>query len=433
MLGYGTFNDSPSRSTSMVLVIASLLASSASALADTAALPPQTKVRISIVQWMPTKGAYEKWDALGGEFLVSPSETLTLPVIGTLSVANLDSRALAANIAMRLKTKIGLTETPEATVEIINYPPFYVVGDVAAPGEYKFQTGLTVLQALAIGGGERRVTNGSETALGTTELVGQLREMDNAILRNEIRISRLRAEMIGDRQFSIKLAPQQDKALADGIFKQEQALFKARANVLSRQAKSFSELRVLLGAEIDATEKKILGNDADIASVEKELAAMKSLVERGIALPTRQSDLERTLRSYHADRLDMVTAIMRARQNISEATRNLDGLYDRQLTDVAGDLQMQQAALDQMRLKRETAQRLLLDALSKSDPTLEQPSGSALSYTVIRQSGNTVGHMPADETTLLQPGDVIRVVRSAIAIDTLATKAADGLPQEESQ
>lgn len=430
MLGYVTKNSL----FSCIGVLAALTFSVAgpAAAAGTGDLSPKTKIRVSIIQWMPTKGAYEKWDALGGEFTIAPDATLTLPVIGTLSVADLTSTALSEQIAARLKEKIGLTNAPEATVEIVAYPPIYVVGDVTAPGEYQFQAGLTVLQALAMSGGERRLATKAEAPQGATGLVGQLREMDNGILRGEITVARLRAEMAGDKQIDFNPATQQNKALAAGIFKQEQAVFASRANVLARQAKSFTDLRTLLEAEIDTTEKKILSNDEDIASVQKELSDMKGLVERGIWMPSRLTDIQRMLRTYQADRLDLQTAIMRARQNIAEATRNLDGLYDKQQTEVASDLQLQQANLDQLKMKRETAQKLLLEYLSNEGASGDQTGEPALNYTVVRQTGEKVEELPADETTMLQPGDVVRIKKQAMTMENSDPVAA-GLSEENSQ
>ena len=117
---------------------------------------------------------------------------------------------------------------------------------------------------------------------------------------------------------------------------------------MSRQAKSLVELREILGGEIGVIQKKIGGTDEDMKSIKKEVANTKSMVERGIALPSRQADLERTLRSYHANRLDIVMAILRARQNIAETTRN-----SRASTTTSGrrspsELQSEQAVLDQL-------------------------------------------------------------------------------------
>ncbi len=381
------------------------------ALADGRPLPPQTKIRLSIIQWISTKGVYEKWEALGGEFEISDDGSLTLPIVGTLPVGNLDADGLSTEIATRLKAKIGLVETPEATVSVIEYPPVFVVGAVKTPGEYKFQAGLTVLKALAMSGGELRAGDG--TASAQTDLVGLLRGCEIAILRGEIKIARLQAEMSDAKEVTFDLQNVQDKDAATAILRQEKAIFAARANLLERQSKSFGELRDLLSAEIVNLEKKSGGADADITSVEKELRIVKSMIEKGIATPAKQTELERLLRSYYAGRLDLSTAVMRARQGISETSRNLVGLFDNHHTEVATELQNEQASLDQLKLKRDTAQKQLLDTLSKGGSAEAAGSPDALRFTVNRRENGAIVDLPVTENTLLQPGDVVRVERKA--------------------
>ena len=132
------------------------LALSGPAFSDAPPLAPQTKLRLSVVQWAPAKGTFEQWPALGGEYVVSQTGTISLPVIGTLPVGSLDNAGLAAEVAKLLQVKIGLVNKPDVTVEVVEYPPIYVVGDVTKPGEYPFRSQMTVLQALALSGGEKK-------------------------------------------------------------------------------------------------------------------------------------------------------------------------------------------------------------------------------------------------------------------------------------
>ncbi len=403
------------------------------ALADSDRFAPQTKIRLTVVQWVPTKGVYEKWDAIGGDFLISQAKTVSLPIIGTLSVGDLDGAGLAAEIAQQLKTKIGLVQAPEATIEILEQPPIYVVGDVNKPGEYKFRPGLTVLQSVAMSGGEFRPSDGSQSVADKTGYVGQLQAIGNAILRSKIKIIRLQAEMSGAKEMRLEPEMRDDQGVASAIFEQEKIIYAARANDMDRQSKSYLELRDLLTSEIATIEKKIAGTDADIESIEKELTNVKSMVERGIALPTRQSDLERTLRSYHGNRLDLVTAIMRARQNIAETTRNLDGLYDKQRTEVAVEFQSEQASLDEQKLKQETTQKLLLQALS-GDPASQAGAGAVmLAFSITRQDGISVTEIAASDSTVLLPGDVVRVLRKAppAPVDAAAIPAVQKTQTEQ--
>ncbi|WP_454857044.1 polysaccharide biosynthesis/export family protein [Rhizobium binxianense] len=403
--GYQVF----SRSVFVIGAAAFLGGLSTPVLADTSFVP-QTKIRVTVVQWMPGAGEYKQWDALGGEYTVSQDGAISLPLIGTFPIADLDNAGLAAEIAKRLQAKVGLVQSPVVTVDVLDYPPIYVVGDVSKPGEYKFHIGLTILQSLAMSGGELRSSTGQETQ-EETKLVGTLQEMDHSILQGAIRIARLQAEMSDAKEISFEPSAGMDRALATAIYNQEKAIFLARATALDRQSKSLSELRDLLASEIDLLEEKMKGADENIKSAEDQLVSVKALIEKGALVSSRQIDMERMLTTFRSDRLDLVTAIMRARQSVSETTRNLQGLYDQRQAEVTTELQSAQADIDQLKLKRDVTQKLLLDTLANRKDSARPGEKASLAFTVIRRSGGEVSEFSAADTTELQPGDVVRVVQ----------------------
>jgi polysaccharide export outer membrane protein len=202
-----------------------------------------------------------------------------------------------------------------------------------------------------------------------------------------------------------------DRTLASAIYNQEKAIFLARATALDRQAKSLSELRDLLATEIDLLEQKMKGADENIRSAEEQLVSVKALIEKGALVSSRQIDMERMLTTFRSDRLDLVTAIMRARQSVSETTRNLQGLYDQRQAEVATELQSAQAEIDQLKLKRDVTQKLLLDTLAKRKGSAGPGEKVPLAFTVIRRSNGQISEFSAPDTTELQPGDVVRVVQ----------------------
>ena len=410
-------------SAAAVLAVTAVFGLARAAQAESGPLAPQTKLRVTVVQWMPTKGAYEQWTPLGGEFTVSAAGTIVLPVIGTIEVANLDNAALAAEIADRLQQKIGLVNKPDTTVEILEYPPIYVVGDVTAPGEYKFHTGLTVLQALALGGGELRPTD-AVGARGLVKLLGDLKQVDNEIVRSTARLARLRAEMSGAKEVSFPQTPIESTSdqTSTEIFAQERILFTARANELYRQTKSLGELRDLLTAEIGVLQEKIKTADEGIKASEAELASVTQLVEKGIVVASRKTDLERALAIYRTDRLDQVTAVMRARQGMTEATRTIDGLRDKQQTEIAAELQSEQAKLEQLKLMQSVSQRLLIDTLAA--PGSKVPGQESIaSYTITRLEQGDQKQIQAQESTTLQPGDVVKVTYTQQGSDHVLSQA----------
>jgi protein involved in polysaccharide export with SLBB domain len=396
---------------SLCAAFALCLAGLAGASADEAKLAPQTKLKVTVVQWMPTKGQYEAWSALGGDFVVSSAGTVTLPVLGTMAVGDLNADQLSAEIAKQLQAKIGLVDKPAATVEIVEFPPFYVVGDVFKPGDYKFREGLSVLQAVAMSGGVLRLA--SERFAGDATVVGDLRKIAGEEIVNRVKMARLQAETNGatDIAFPSDLTALPDAA---GAIAQERVIFAARAKSIERQSKSYEELRDLLNAEINVLQQKITDADNGLKSMEDQLTRVKELVEKGIAVTSRQSDLERAVASYRAERLDQVTAVMRARQAIAEATRNLEGLQDQQQTQIATELQQTQAQLNELRIRRETQQRLLMAALDGQSPNAAEPEKPTV-YRIVRQTLDGPQEIDATETTLLEPSDVIKVRRPGSA------------------
>ncbi|MGB3834555.1 MAG: SLBB domain-containing protein [Mesorhizobium sp.] len=404
---------------------AMLLASPAHA--DEARLLPQTRIKLSVLQWDPAKGEYEDWQALGGEFVVSQAGTVQLPVLGAVPVGKLDGAGLAAEVAGRLQARLGLIARPDTTVEIVDYPPIYVVGDVTKPGEYRFRAGITVLQALAVSGGPLRALGASSS--DQIRLAGELKEAGNLILRSRVRIARLQAELDGAAEPDFRAAQAGDgvpKAVAD-IVARERVIFSARSNELSRQSRALADLRDLLNAEINVLQEKIKAADMAIQNAQKELNSVTVLVDKGIAVASRKSDLERLLASLQVDRLDQVTAIMRARQNITQATRDLDGLQDRQRTEVAAELQQEQAALEQALLKQSTTQKLLLDLLSSAAPSAD----ADMLFSVVRSEAGKENVFAATEATALEPGDVVKVELDRPAGAMPQTTAA--APTEASQ
>ena len=139
---------------------------------------------------------------------------------------------------------------------------------------------------------------------------------------------------------------------------------------------------------------------------------MTKLIEQGFAVTSRQSDMERIIAGYRTDRLDQVTAIMRARQGIAEATRNLDAVRDRHSTEIADELQAEQAELTQNRLKRDVAQSLLLNLLAAKPGAKKEDARKVAAFTITRVVQGKSITLTAADYEPLAPGDVLSVTYS---------------------
>ncbi len=90
-------------------------------------------------------------DDLLMETRVSDSGVIAYPFIGELEVAGHTPAEVEAMIVDGLKPDYLVD--PTVTVTVVEYRPFFIFGEVQQPGGYPFQPGLTVAQAIALGGG----------------------------------------------------------------------------------------------------------------------------------------------------------------------------------------------------------------------------------------------------------------------------------------
>jgi polysaccharide export outer membrane protein len=91
-------------------------------------------------------------EQLTGEFRVNPSGEIALPLLGNVRAAGLTSKQLEASVAAALK-RSQLYKEPSVSVEVIAYRPIFILGEVAKPGQYAYQPGMTVVTAVAVAGG----------------------------------------------------------------------------------------------------------------------------------------------------------------------------------------------------------------------------------------------------------------------------------------
>lgn len=88
---------------------------------------------------------------LSGEFEVDGSGAFSIPLIGQLDAFQLTVREVEQAIVVKLKE--GYLIDPRVSVEVMNYRPFYIVGEVKEGGEFPFVSGMHALKAVAIAGG----------------------------------------------------------------------------------------------------------------------------------------------------------------------------------------------------------------------------------------------------------------------------------------
>ncbi|MGV7212606.1 polysaccharide biosynthesis/export family protein [Bradyrhizobium sp. UFLA05-112] len=90
-------------------------------------------------------------EGLTNTYAIDAGGAITMPLIGGVPARGRTTAGLASEIAARLRN--GYIREPSVAVEIEAYRPFFILGEVAAPGQYPYVPNMTVESAVAIAGG----------------------------------------------------------------------------------------------------------------------------------------------------------------------------------------------------------------------------------------------------------------------------------------
>ncbi|KJC56850.1 sugar transporter [Bradyrhizobium sp. LTSPM299] len=90
-------------------------------------------------------------EGLTNTYAIDAAGSITMPLIGSVPARGRTPAGLAGEIAARLRN--GYIREPSVAVEIDAYRPFFILGEVAAPGQYPYVPNMTVESAVAIAGG----------------------------------------------------------------------------------------------------------------------------------------------------------------------------------------------------------------------------------------------------------------------------------------
>lgn len=90
-------------------------------------------------------------EALSKDYVVTTAGDISFPLLGDLPVAGKTTGDLTNMITSQLSQ--GYLNDPRVNIEVLNFRPFYILGEVSRSGEYPYAPDMTVMQAVALAGG----------------------------------------------------------------------------------------------------------------------------------------------------------------------------------------------------------------------------------------------------------------------------------------
>lgn len=164
----------------LALLVCSVLLSAPAAVAQTLdayRLGPGDRLKVTVFDHPRSSGDFEL-DSLG---------TISYPLLGRVEARGKTIVELQEFLRSELDKKYIVN--PRVSIEVLNYRPFYIYGEVNRAGSYPYVIGLTVRRAVAIAGGfTRRAREGSAELVreGTEGTVKLIKNIDDNVLPGDI-------------------------------------------------------------------------------------------------------------------------------------------------------------------------------------------------------------------------------------------------------
>lgn len=363
-----------------------------------------------------TVRVYE-WPDLSGDFKIGPNGKISFPLIGEISANGLSTDQFERAVEGMLKQHAGLKDSPSVAVQIKEYRPFFIVGDVQKPGGYPFRPGLTVLQAVSVAGGFFRFSDPGLLRLERDAIIhrGELRILKDKLLALTARNARLEAERAGAADVTFPNGggfDQKDPKIAS-LMERENLRFRTRKSDLEKQLAGLHEIEILYQGEIEALQLQIESEKKQAALVHQELDDLRGLAARGLAANPRILLVERTIAEIEGTERNLEAIIMRSRQSIAQSAQQNDELKAkfRDRVDTESDAVASEIRDTQARI--ETTSRLVTEA-EDTAPILSarrlRNTPKEPNYRLSRRtSTGSMQEVEAGSFDQIEPGDVLQV------------------------
>jgi len=357
----------------------------------------------------------QEWPDITGEYTVNADGAVSLPLIGNINAAGLRPSELGQQISDRLKERSGGSEQVLTAVEIAQYRPFAIMGDVQRPGQYPYRPGLTVLEAVSIAGGYYRpelglLRLGRDVALASGDINTQKIKLNRLIVHE----ARLSAALAGREDFPLppELSKLKDDPETSAIMKNEQAALSLESEMKQNELASFETIKSLYQNEIGTLHGQVQALSEEKESIGTQLSQLRSMAAKGLALSPTVFALERSFAQVSNEQMSAETAIVRANENITLGEQRMTQFQQERSRLNSKDLQQTRDTIAETRVKIETA-TLVLDEAQTSAPAeaheLRSQDHERPDLTIFRRDGEAIRQVVAGETTLVAPDDVIKI------------------------
>ena len=351
---------------------------------------------------------------------------VSFPLVGEVSAAGLSLTQLRLRLRdLRIEKKA--LDNPDVIVQIVEYRPVYVAGDVDRPGAYPYRPGMTVRDAVAVAGGYGlRLERDRDMFVSAFDARDQYDASSIEQVRLKLRVARLRAELAGQTDLDVQQLQTEpvDAAIVSEFGKIEAQQLKADQDDYDNQKGHLKQLIRTTQDLISALTEEVEHGRAGLEQLQKDVSSAQQLLQRGLAAVSRVEDQQRALSNAEWQQLDTKSRIGAARKDLENANRDLQKLPDQRRIDLIGELAKATSELAAARVRAEAAGGKLTYLQGRRRPP---QNGAASDIAIFRKEQGEERRIAASEDTDVLPGDAVEIPQRE-EIGTLPTTPAVGGP-----
>jgi polysaccharide export outer membrane protein len=343
------------------------------------------------------------------------------PLLGALKAAGLTIDELQATVREQMPKKtlrqralgqeyIIVLDPQEIILRVVEYRPVYVLGDIARPGELAFRPGMTVRQAIALGGGVGSARGtGTDPLFMTRDLRAQYQSLMSEVAVERTRVARIEGEIRADApSFEGLLSDLQlPESTRQQILSNEKELHRARQTELERESVYLQSENKRAGERLVILKKQQVQEEEGLSLDTADWERVRGLFEKGMVPVTRLSDTRRSVLLSSTRALQTNAEVMLVERIQEEVRRKQEKLHQERRSQLLAELQQANTQLAGLEAKLKAA-REKLALIGDTSPMLRELD-QELEIKIFRKGSSNEERIAADASTPLAPGDVVEV------------------------
>ncbi len=312
------------------------------------------------------------------------------------------------------RVDIVVIDPEEITVDIAEYRPVYVSGDVSKPGELPYRLGMTVRQAVALAGGYDlvRFRADRDPIMQVPDLRSEYETLWTQFGRAQVRIWRVRTELglgseLTDKERELDAMPL-TRSVRDDLLEYERQTLAANTSTFNREEASLTRQIKQSDEQSGLVTEQIGKSGEGVRLSLSELERVQGLYQRGLAPSNRLADERRLTLLAQTQSLQATERLGQVTREREELASKLDALKEQRKAKLTQELNDANIQLETARIGlRAAEEKLTYAGLLRSQ--LTRGKGASPDLIIHRTTGGTDEPITADEGTPLQPGDTVDV------------------------